>query len=132
MTTLQQSMTHILNVSLMPEQNTRTAIFPSMVELYLLLMYIFRYFQLLTFMNCVLFKSKTNHGKERESDRNIIFRCSLICLFFLGFHIVTTGNLFYDTKEKEHQKTRQYDLYWESTPPHTNQIASCFDALSVT
>jgi hypothetical protein len=29
----------------------------------------------------------------------------------------------YHTKEKEHQNT---------TPPRTNQIASCFDALSIT
>jgi hypothetical protein len=38
----------------------------------------------------------------------------------------------YDTKEKEHQKTRQSDLYSGATPPRTNQIASCFGALSIT
>jgi hypothetical protein len=37
----------------------------------------------------------------------------------------------YDTKEKEHQKTRQSDLY-SGKAPRTNQIASCFDALSIT
>jgi hypothetical protein len=35
---------------------------------------------------------------------------------------------YYDTKEKEHQNTRQSDLYSGATP----QIASCFDALSIT
>jgi hypothetical protein len=34
----------------------------------------------------------------------------------------------YDTKEKEHQNTRQSDL----RPPRTNQIATCFYALSIT
>ena len=38
----------------------------------------------------------------------------------------------YDTKEKEHQNTRQSDLYSGATPPRTNQIASCFGALSIT
>jgi hypothetical protein len=33
-------------------------------------------------------------GRERECDRNIIFRCSFIDYFFLGFHTVTTGNVF--------------------------------------
>jgi hypothetical protein len=31
---------------------------------------------------------------EREIDRNIIFRCSFIGYFYLGFHIVTTGKAF--------------------------------------
>jgi hypothetical protein len=38
----------------------------------------------------------------------------------------------YDTKENEHQNNRQSDLYSEATPPRVNQIASCFDALSIT
>jgi hypothetical protein len=38
----------------------------------------------------------------------------------------------YDTKEKEHQNTRQSDSYSGATPPRTNQIASCFGALSIT
>jgi hypothetical protein len=38
----------------------------------------------------------------------------------------------YDTKEKEHQNTRQSDLYSGLRPTRTNQIASCFDALSIT
>jgi hypothetical protein len=33
-------------------------------------------------------------GRKRESDSNIIFRGSFIGYFFLGFHIVTTGNVF--------------------------------------
>jgi hypothetical protein len=37
----------------------------------------------------------------------------------------------YDTKEKEHQNTRQSDKYPKATLPRTNQIASCFDAISV-
>jgi hypothetical protein len=37
----------------------------------------------------------------------------------------------YDTKKKEHQNTQQSDLYLATTP-RTNQIASCFDALSIT
>jgi hypothetical protein len=40
--------------------------------------------------------------------------------FYLGFHIVTSGNMLlifdYDTKEKEHQNTWQSDLYWGATP----------------
>jgi hypothetical protein len=35
----------------------------------------------------------------------------------------------YDTKEIEHQNTGQSDYY---APARTNQIASCFDALSIT
>jgi hypothetical protein len=31
---------------------------------------------------------------ERESDKNIIFRCSFIGYFFPGFHIVVSGNVF--------------------------------------
>jgi hypothetical protein len=38
----------------------------------------------------------------------------------------------YGTKEKEHQNTRQSDLYSGAMSPLTNQIASCFDALSIT
>jgi hypothetical protein len=38
----------------------------------------------------------------------------------------------YDTKDKEHQNTRQSDLYSGAMPPGTNQIASCLDALSIT
>jgi hypothetical protein len=38
----------------------------------------------------------------------------------------------YDTKEREHQNTQQSDLYSGATPPRTNQIASCFGALSFT
>jgi hypothetical protein len=35
----------------------------------------------------------------------------------------------YDTKEKEHQNTRQSDKYSGARPPGTNQTASFFDAL---
>jgi hypothetical protein len=65
-------------------------------------------------------------AENGKSNRNIIFRCSFIGYFFLGFHIVTTGTVFdYDTKEKEHQNTRQSDKYSGATPPRINQIASC-------
>jgi hypothetical protein len=40
--------------------------------------------------------------------------------------------LDYDTKEKEHQNTRQSDLHSGATPPRANLIASCFDAPSIT
>jgi hypothetical protein len=74
--------------------------------------------------------------RERDSDGNIIFICPFIRYIFVGFHIVVSGNVFfmfdYDIKEKEHQNTRQSDSYSGATPPRTNQIASCFDALSVT
>jgi hypothetical protein len=33
-------------------------------------------------------------GRESESDRNIIFRCSFIGYSFPGFHVVTTENVF--------------------------------------
>jgi hypothetical protein len=32
--------------------------------------------------------------RERKSGRIIIFRCSFIGYFFMGFHIVATGNVF--------------------------------------
>jgi hypothetical protein len=38
----------------------------------------------------------------------------------------------YDTKEKEHQNTQQSDKYSGATPPRTNKITSCVDALSIT
>jgi hypothetical protein len=38
----------------------------------------------------------------------------------------------YDTKENDDENTSRYDLYLRAVPPHTNQIASCFDALSIT
>jgi hypothetical protein len=69
-------------------------------------------------------------GRERKSIRNIIFRCSFIGNFSLGFHIVTTRNVF-------------YVWLWYKTlgnlintrglrPPRINHVASCFDALSIT
>jgi hypothetical protein len=38
----------------------------------------------------------------------------------------------YDTKEKEHQNTRQSDLYTGATPFRTNQRALCLDAFTTT
>jgi hypothetical protein len=52
--------------------------------------------------------------KERNNDKNIIFRCSFIGYFYLGFHIVITRKervfiFAYDTKEKENQNTQKSD-----------------------
>jgi hypothetical protein len=72
--------------------------------------------------------------RERERDRNIIFRWSFIGSLFLGFHNVTTGNVFLIWYKKE--RTSKHSAIWfilgAATPPRTNQIASCFDALSIT
>jgi hypothetical protein len=38
----------------------------------------------------------------------------------------------YDKKRERTSNTRQYDKYLGATLPRTNQIASCFDALSIT
>jgi hypothetical protein len=73
---------------------------------------------------------------ERESDRNIIFRCSFFGYFFLVFHIVTTGNVFLSLtmiQKRKNIKTLGNLIYtWGATPPRTNQISSWFDALSIT
>jgi hypothetical protein len=72
-------------------------------------------------------------NRERANDRNIIFRCSYIGYFFLGFYILTSVLFIYififfanDTKEKEHQNTLQSDLYSGALPTRTNKKASCF------
>jgi hypothetical protein len=72
-------------------------------------------------------------GRERESDRNIRFRSSFIGYFFPEFHIVATGNVFLclimirkSTKTLDNLINTRGD-----TPPCTNQIASRFDALSI-
>jgi hypothetical protein len=52
-----------------------------------------------------------------------------------AFTLVTFSGVFvfaYDTKEKAHQNTLQSDLCSGVTLPRTNQIASCFNALSIT
>jgi hypothetical protein len=60
-------------------------------------------------------------GRERNSDENIIFRCSFIGYLFRGVSygsIRERVSMFdYDTKEKEHQNTRQSDLYSEGLRP---------------
>jgi hypothetical protein len=52
-------------------------------------------------------------GRERESDRNIIFQYSFIGSFLSGVSYCDNRErvfMFdYDTKEKEHQNTRQSD-----------------------
>jgi hypothetical protein len=69
-------------------------------------------------------------GKERESDRNIIFRSSFIGTFFLGFHIVTTGNVYLCLTMI--QKRKNIKTLGSLINTQTNQIASCFDALTIT
>jgi hypothetical protein len=75
-------------------------------------------------------------GREKESDRNIIFRCSFIGYFFPEFHIVATGNVFLCLtmiQKRKNIKTLGNRINTPgSTPPRTNRIASCFDALSIT
>jgi hypothetical protein len=74
--------------------------------------------------------------RERESDRNVIFRCSFIGYFSPVFHIVTTGNVFLCStmiQTRKNIKTLGNLISTRgATPPRTNQIASCFDALSLT
>jgi hypothetical protein len=74
--------------------------------------------------------------QRRKSDRNIIFRCSFIGYFFLGFHIVTTGNVFLCLtmihKRKNIKTLGNLINTRGATPPSTNQIACVFDTLSIT
>jgi hypothetical protein len=68
-------------------------------------------------------------GRERESDRNIIFRCSFIGSILPGFHIVTTGNVFLClTMIQKRKNTKTLG----NLINRTNQITSCFGALSIT
>jgi hypothetical protein len=75
-------------------------------------------------------------GRGRENDRNIIFKCSFIGSFFLGFHIATTVNVFLCLtmiQKRKNIKTLGNLINTRgATPPCTNQIASCSDALSIT
>jgi hypothetical protein len=74
--------------------------------------------------------------RERESDRNIIFRWSCIAYLIPGFHILTTSNVFfYIWLWYKRERTSKHSAIWfilratTCTPPRTNQIASWFDAL---
>jgi hypothetical protein len=74
-------------------------------------------------------------GRERESDRNVISRCSFIGSFLPGFHIVIQGTCFYVWLWYKRERTPKHSAIWfilGATPPRTNQIASCFGALSIT
>jgi hypothetical protein len=75
-------------------------------------------------------------GSESEIDRNVIFRCSFIGSFLPGFHIVTAGNVFLCLtmiqKRKNTKTLGNLINTREATPPRTNQITSCFGALSIT
>jgi hypothetical protein len=58
--------------------------------------------------------------------RNIIFRCSFIGYFFLGFHIETIGNVFLfltmiQKGKNINRQTRQSELYSRATPPHKSE-----------
>jgi hypothetical protein len=67
-------------------------------------------------------------GRERNSDRNIIFKCSFIGYFFSGvsYYDNTEHVIIVDTKEKDHQNSRQSNLYSGATPPRTHQISIVF------
>jgi hypothetical protein len=71
-------------------------------------------------------------GRERESDKKMLVHW----LLFPGISYCDNRErvfMFdYDTKEKEHQNTRQSDKYPGAMSPLTNQITFCFDALSIT
>jgi hypothetical protein len=65
------------------------------------------------------------YGRERECDRNIIFKCSFIGYFFSEVtYCDNRERIFmfdYDTKEEEYQNTRQSDKYSGATPVRTYQ-----------
>jgi hypothetical protein len=72
-------------------------------------------------------------GKERENDRSIIFRCSFIGYFFLWIYILTSGNMvLYLTMVQKRKGIETLGNLINTQPPRANQIASCFDALSIT
>jgi hypothetical protein len=75
-------------------------------------------------------------GRERESDRNVILRCSFMGSFLPGFNIVTTGNVLLCLimiQKRKNTKTHGNLINTRGLrPPRTNQIASCFGALSIT
>jgi branched-subunit amino acid transport protein AzlD len=72
---------------------------------------------------------------NRKATKNSYSDARLLVTFFFGFIMWQQGTCFmfdYDIKEKEHENTRQSDLYFVTTPPRTNQILSCFDAIFIT
>jgi hypothetical protein len=65
--------------------------------------------------------------------KNIIFIAhahSLVTFSWVSYNIVTTRNVFfifaYDTKEKEHKNTRQYDQYSRATSPSYKSDSQMF------
>jgi hypothetical protein len=70
--------------------------------------------------------------REKESDRISYSDARSLVTFFWVSYCERVFMFVYDTKEKEHQNIRQSDLYSGATPPRTDQIASCFDVLSIT
>jgi hypothetical protein len=70
--------------------------------------------------------------RERDNDRKVIFRCLYIGNFFEGLNNVTTGNVFLFLpmiRKIKNIKSLGNLIY---SPTRTNQIASCFDFLSIT
>jgi hypothetical protein len=51
-------------------------------------------------------------GREGESDRNIILRCSFIGYFSPGFHIVIKWNVFYVWQWYKSERTSKQSAIW--------------------
>jgi hypothetical protein len=71
----------------------------------------------------------TENGKAIEISYSLV-------PFFVGFHIMTTGNVFLClTMIQKRKNIKTLDNLINTrgaTTPRTNQIPSCFDALSIT
>jgi hypothetical protein len=51
-------------------------------------------------------------GRETKRDRNMIFKCSFIGYFFLGFHIVKQGTRFYVWLWYKSERTPKHSAIW--------------------
>jgi hypothetical protein len=69
-------------------------------------------------------------GIERDSDKNIIFRCSFIGYYFLRFYILTTGNVFLCLTMIQNRKNIK--TLGNGLRPSYKYGSLCFDALSIT
>jgi hypothetical protein len=77
-----------------------------------------------------MLKTNNKHGLNE-----VLFFDPLLLIRYILSYCDIRERVFifdYDTKGKEHQNIRQSDLYSGATLLRTNQIASCFDALSIT
>jgi hypothetical protein len=52
------------------------------------------------------------HGRETESDRNTIFRCSFICYFFWGFILWLQGTCFYVWLWYKRERAPKHPAIW--------------------